>query len=303
MGLLFNSRRYSDRFRTRIQHSKLYRALLSTAITGLLVAVGFIITQFTGLLPNNRYIVFALACVAILCMGCLLTLPWVERLEKKKLVKTSIVFLSLIGVAVILWITSAIVILCLYNVVSKGGDLEDHVGQFASSTIFLQIVVIFSLQFVVATLVGTNVLRYKKSWVVFQGVMYASYLFIDFYLTYALCMVKITASTENMIDFRQGSALLLNRYVIGILALAVVYSLLATLIINRVDYRRGHSVIQAVEDTVGDDDDDDDDDNNRSKKPESTTKEKLAELKEMLDQGLITEEEYNQKREDLLNKM
>jgi len=97
-------------------------------------------------------------------------------------------------------------------------------------------------------------------------------------------------SSSGLFSFLTSSAV----YPIAILALA--YVSLSNSIIKRIELKRQKYQIENYGDRI-------DQKEENTTQPVKDNKQKLVELKSMLDDGLITQEEYDEKRKKLLEEM
>ena len=282
----------------------IYKILTNVAIVGLFIAVGIMVV---GVVSHSftRWTTLALLIVAILCLGILLLLPWIRKIENKKTLPLAWTFVGFTGACVLLWIISSILIIMIYDKIDHG-TITDGFG--IGCIIFFQIAIIISLQFILAQVVASTILRYMKKYMPFQIIMYISYAFADFWLTCLALCIRYNAAE---VVFSQGLwAFLASPPMYTLFSVALVYCLLSSVVINSIEKRRYYNARQDVTDAI-----------ERhaemlnqqaeaqanaaaqeKETPKDDTKAKLTKLKEMLDEGLINEEEYNKKREELLSK-
>lgn len=283
----------------------IYKILTNVAIVGLFVAAGILVA---GIVSGgfNRWITLALLIVAILCLGLLLLLPWVRKIENKKTLPLAWTFVGFTCACVLLWVISAILIILIYDKVDHG-TITDGFG--IGCVIFFQIALIISLQFVLAQVVASTILRYQKKYIPFQVIMYLSYAFADFWLTCLTLCLQYNIATHE-IDFVQGLwAFLASPPMYTMFSVALVYCLLSTAVINSIEKRRYYNARQDVTDAIerhaemlNEQIEAQANGVAQAQAPQDDTKAKLGKLKEMLDEGLINEEEYNKKREEIINK-
>ena len=90
----------------------LYKLLTTLGIAGIFLAVGYIVFQTSyGHISALQVLITALILIA--SAGCLLCLPWSKWLSEKRYKIVSWVFIGVIGVTILLWLISAILI---YNI-------------------------------------------------------------------------------------------------------------------------------------------------------------------------------------------
>ena len=160
---------------------------------------------------------------------------------------------------------------------------------------------IISVQFICGTTIGSVITRYGKSMLVFQVIMYISNIIVDLYVSGWLLLFKIDGtdiafnSSSGLFSFLTSNAV----YPIAILALA--YVSLSNSIIKRIELKRQKYQIENYGDRI--DQKEAEQQAQANAQPVKDNKQKLVELKSMLDDGLITQEEYDEKRKKLLEEM
>ncbi len=266
--------------------------LQTIAILGLFVDVAILVLGIRGAFHFNSNFVLILLIILIVSFSLLMSMPWIKRLEKKNDKIVSIVFLSVLIVFAILWIAATIVAVNLVKKVGEGLDA----GKLANSLNFIKFTLIATMQFAIANLITTTILKYRKKLIVLQAIMYASNIYVDVWFTILFLCLKIS---KNGFSFNLNP-FLFNGVVITILLIAICYTLILNSIVRKTQRRKyGYSMF----DLDGNDEESENLKQKQNSKIEPTTEEKLVELKKMLDQNLITQEEYNKKKEDILNKM
>ena len=284
-------------------HGKLYRALSTVAYVGVFAAFAIMIFSIVLKWNMNAYLWGAVASIAILSLGIISALPWVRRIEKKEFKLASLVFAIFIAVCVVLWL------ICLWLIVNIiGTQNADSAAWFAQ---FLKITIIVSLQLMVSTFVGNVVIKCGKTMIAIQVISYLSYAFVDFYISYLLFCVNIDPLASSPINVNTSALGVLGKpFMIALFVLALVYCLISNAIIKSIENRRVKAmaeelVLKAQEQNqsqqtvninlVG-----------AQQAPAAEQKDvraKLADLKQLKEDGLITEEEYNKKRDDILKQL
>lgn len=272
-----------------------YSLVSTLAIIVLFVAVGLIAFAFTGYFHFSPNFILLLGILFIISGAAVLALPWIRRLQNKQNKIVSWVFLGLLILFALLWIVS--LILLFHNIISANGSVED--GTIIFTINFVKYTLLFTVQYAVASLIANTIMKYRKNMIAFQVIMYLSNLFVDFYLTVVLLSLQFNTSSILTINF-DAISWLLQPIMYTLFILALMYMVIANAITKRIERKRGRYV------TEGDPLPDEVFGGKEDVKPTTkndSAKEKLAELKSMLDQNLITEEEYNKKKEDILNNM
>ena len=276
-------------FKTKDNKFSLYGLIQTISIVGLFIAVGIIVLSSVGSFKLSSGLIQFIGIIAVICLCGLMSLVWARNLERGKAKVVSIVFLGIF--VCILWIIAICVVMGL---VRKGDTISEK--ELANTLRFIKIVLIISVQFICGTTIGSVITRYGKSMLVFQVIMYISNIIVDLYVSGWLLLFKIDGtdiafnSSSGLFSFLTSSAV----YPIAILALA--YVSLSNSIIKRIELKRQKYQIENYGDRI-------DQKEENVTQPVKDSKQKLVELKSMLDDGLITQEEYDEKRKKLLEEM
>lgn len=282
------------------------------------VTVGLVVLMIMGTIKCTSSVVGIVAAIAILCFSCILALPWIRKIENNEFKVLSYVFLGIVALSCLLWIISDIVIISQYKVI-KAASLKDELTNEESTKLFnslvgslnyLKTAVFISIQFSVASFVATGVTKYRKTMLPFQVITYVSYLLCDLWIStflFTINVKKINASNvgdinkifiinENLLKF------LTSKAIVTIFVIAIAYVIIANAIIKRQEQRRLKNASEdlakgnvAVVTSA-----------NSQETPVATVEtpeEKLAKLKSMYEKELITKEEYETKKNDILKDM
>lgn len=276
----------------------LFKLLQNIAVVGLFLVVGLGTLFATDLLPRTITSIEITVMIGLLLVGLLMVLPWAKYLEQKEYKIISLVFLIAIAVCVVLWEICTLIVCHAFRVESIG----------KATLHLLRITLLISFQVVVASFVGKFIIKYRTKYIPFQAITYLSILYIDFWLSTLLFGVSINAGfklSQEVID------IVFNRICISFLVLSCVYLGVAIGVINNARKRRVRNSILArgrsVNRDIGIMDlNDDDDDTEASKQATAHINEaeiQLEKIKSMFDKGLITKEEYDTKRQAIIDKM
>lgn len=274
----------------------LYGIIQTISIVGLFLAVGLIVLATTGTLHMGTGLIQFVGIIAVICLCGLMSLVWARNLERGKQKIVSIVFLSIIGAVCLLWIIAICVVMGL---IRKGDAATDK--ELVNSLRFIKIVLIISVQFICGTTIGAVITRYGKSMLVFQVIMYLSNIVVDVYVSCWLFLFKINNGEVAFATDSKLFAILTSNGMITIAVLAIVYVSLSNSIIKRVELKRQKYQIENYGDKI--DKKELEAQTQTNTQPVKDNKQKLVELKSMLDDGLITQEEYDEKRKKLLEDM
>ena len=271
--------------------SKLYKIVHNISIFGTFTAIGVIVLAIFGLIKLSTFLFGFTATVVLISVACLMILPWLKIFEKGQHKKTAIVFMCFVIVCTILWLV------CLYLgiYIYEGIKAETANKNTLLNTLnLIKITLIISLQFIVASLVASTIIKYKKQMLLFQIITYISNLFFDLYLTcFLLC---ITISSEKGLIISENISFLFNKVVLALFALSIIYMALSSKIMQNVEAKRFKNAIDENYDIYG----------AQINKPENneespnSAESRLEKLKTMLDKKLITQEEFDEKRKEII---
>lgn len=289
---------------------KLYKLVQLIAISVLIIAIVLVIFEVFQLLEMGTTANGIIFSIGVIGAGGLVALPWVRVLEsfnEKPYRITAIVFLAVVGVCIILWIVCVWQIIGLVENGLEGATDEMLEGVLDSLNV-IRISLIISLQFIAASYIAKNIIKYGKTLLPYQVMAGASQLYIDFYLV--LILTAMTITVDGSVWFSDSAILLTNMWVHALLFIFIVLSIFPNVVFKRTDKRnlldarnssQNNSVVQydnatrvaVVNNNVNN--------ANADNADSAPIDEKLRKLKDLLDKGLITQEEYDKKREDILN--
>lgn len=286
---------------------KLYRMIQLAAITVIVITVALIILQVPFYLIKINSTANGIICsIGVIGVGGFVALPWVrvfESFKDKRYKITALVFIGVVGVCVILWIV------CVWMIVGLVGsdNANKLLVDLLNSLNVIRVSIIVSLQFIIASYIAKNIIKYGKSLLPYQVLAGASQLYIDFYVCLVLTAVTITPSFD--IEFSKTAYLLENMWTLALLVIFILIAIFPNMVFSRVDKRRlleakaaAAAELGKPQAAQGNNDSTDAVENNANNTADiSTVDEKLNKIKELLDKGLITQEEYDKKREEILN--
>ena len=220
------------------KQSKLYKIITSISIFGIFAACAIIVFAITGYIKMSSFIFGVIASIFIVCAGCLLILPWVRSYDKYKFKKTAIIFMIAIGICVLLWLVCLFIGIDIYNKSKAISEIDS--GYLLMMLNIVKYTLIISIQILVASFIAQTIIKYQKSMIAFQVITYASYLFSDFYITFLLSCLKLSSAG---FEISQNISFLLNKLVLTILALSVIFAAISNGIIKRMDARKLNNAI------------------------------------------------------------
>ncbi len=271
----------------------LFKLLQNIALIGIMLVIGLVVIFTTGAVEVNNVLIEFTIIVGLLLFGVLLVLPWAKYLEQKQYKIISIVFLVAVAICVILWIICTAIIFHAY----RAQNVEN-----LSVIHLVRVTLIISFQVIVASFIGNFIIKYQAKYIPFQAIAYLSILYLDFYLSALLCGIVIqpgeitySASTWQFVAAQWPFLMLACIY------LGVVYG-----IITNSRKRRVRNAILGKSRKLNKDIgliDLEDDDDEPAKPTSSDVETQLEKIKSMYDKGLITKEEYDAKRQSIIDKM
>lgn len=267
-----------------MKKNKIYKILSSVAITGIFVIAAIFVCAITGVLKLNPFLIDVLGVLAILDFAFLFAMPWAKRLEEKTYKIASIVFLVFIGVCAILFIIS---LLLIVRTVRTGNDMSQNL------LTLIRVSLIIATQLLVSSTIAYTFLKYRKTMIAFQVVTYLSNLFVDFWFC---CLFIGLFMNGGSIDFNPDiSKFLFTKVMWTLIVLALVYVAISNSVMKNIDKRKLQNMADENAYTTS-----------RAENPNVKTKgeqsldEKLTKLKFLLDRNLITQEEYDEKKKEIL---
>lgn len=305
----------------RKQKSKLYRTvrtivILVTVLTTAIFILGLFVEDMRhAWLFELVFIVYAF------CAAGGTALPWITEFERdrKKAAngetvaswrKTIVyVFWALIGVAAILWAISVVLIgdgiMEILGIASTGSGEDPNWG---ATFIMLRISIIFTIQVAVGSVIVTSTMRYGKKYFALRIIMYIAIAYLDLWLSWFVGGTTVSRITGETFFPPIHSTFL------WVLAILMAVALLTAGSIFGSQARRKEIELFMKGDVEALTDGDVDlvdamPSSNKDKKeaapaaPAKDPAEQLVRLKDMLEKGIITEEEYQAKRKDIIEKM
>ena len=271
----------------------LFKLLQNIALIGIMLVIGLVVIFTTGAVEVSNVLIEFTIIVGLLLFGVLLVLPWAKYLEQKQYKIISIVFLVAVATCVILWIICTAIIFHAY----RAQNVEN-----LSVVHLVRVTLIISFQVIVASFIGNFIIKYQAKYIPFQAIAYLSILYLDFYLSALLCGIVIqpgeitySASTWQFVAAQWPFLMLACIY------LGVVYG-----IITNSRKRRVRNAILGKSRKLNKDIgliDLEDDDDEPTKPTSNDVETQLEKIKSMYDKGLITKEEYDAKRQSIIDKM
>lgn len=281
----------------------IYKLMTNISLYLMIAIIVIVVLSAFKFIKLNLITVELLLILVVLCVGTWLAMPWARKLhEEKKLKIISIVFLSLILLCALLWIIGVFVGGNLYtllvNTINKSTEEQtlELAKRALNSARYIKWISLFSIQFVVANYIAGGVLKYGKEKIPYQAIMYFCVLFIDLFLIMFLFMLKIDV---NNAQFQlRNISFFKSKLVWALFVLSLLLLMITTVFNNRFEKRK---LKENLNKNIREE---------RSAKTQEQSQpiqdsieEKLAKIEKLLNSGLITKEEYEQKRAEIIKEL
>lgn len=275
-----------------MKKSKIERLMTIIPISLAFVIVGVLVLGVLKVLPLNRFIIDTLLILGILCFGCISCLPATRILTKEKEFKHHIyayVIIGLTGLSCLLWIIFVFVGQDFINAISSG----TYTGNLGILT-YAKIVVFITVQTSIANMLISNVYTFKKEYLAFQIIMYISNFIVDLWLTIAIMSLNYVGDS---LEFT-ANWLFDSKFIWTIFSLALAFSILAGAILKSIIKKRTRDITldqQTILKTIQD--------NNIQIQQEPSIEDRIKKLDELKEKGILTEEEYANKKAKILEEI
>lgn len=275
----------------------LLKLLTNVSLYLMLFIIAIIVVSLFGYISLGAGLVKLLLVLCVVCASTWLAMPWARRLQGDPKHKTvSIVFLSLVGVLAVLWIVGIFMSANLIDIISKAVKNEASEELLAKSTTavarYLKWVVVFFIQFIFANSVATTIIKYGKEKLPYQVILYVCGLFLDVFFVKVLFIFNITEDYSLKVS---NADFFKSKFVWLLFVLSVIILFASSAFNKRYEKRRRQeATISEVENA------------RQSKKEEAGSESievKLEKLKNLLEQKLITQEEYDAKKQEILKEL
>lgn len=331
-GRGYNNRRNNvgmqDEYRQALREmrklkSKLYRTvrtvvILATILTTTLFVLGLIVSDL-----RHEWLFRLVFSSYAICAGGGMALPWITEFERdrRKISKGEQVapwrkyvvfaFWGLIAICSLLWIISVFLIsdsaLKIFGEMLEDADKDLDLG---TTFTMLRVSIIFTLQVAVGSVIVTSTMRYGKKYFGLRIVMYVTALYLDLWLSWFVGGVTVAGLADRTFTPVSVTGL----WVLAILA-AVALLTAGGIFSNQARRKEIELFMKGDVEALTEGDVDLIDatathtwgKQDTPPAPPATDakdpEQQLAKIKDLLDKGVITEEEYQAKRKDIIDKM
>lgn len=264
-------------------------------------AAVFVLSMF-GYVKMNVGVFTTLGLLIILCLAISMSIPWVRRLQDNRLKILSFVFLGVISVCAIFWIISLFMGVGLFKALSKK-DSSYTVEKLIFLLNFIKVTLIITVQVVVASTVAGNITKFGKERIPLQVMYYLGLIVIDIILTSLFSIIKIKSATE--IGFSETSVnILTSKFMWALFFVSVVIIGIANGF-GKAQARRNQQALHEKE-IFGENNDlklERLEENAFEQNKDESVEEKLATLNKLYQNNLISQEEYEAKRAEILKNL
>ena len=336
LGLFTGNRRnnnkggMSDEYRAalremRKQQSKLYRNVRTIVIiVSVVMAALFVLALLVSDLRKPGVFKFVFIVLAF-CAGGGMWLPWITQYERDRKKAANgenvaawrkyivYVFWGLIAVCSLLWAISVFIVgdgvaLLINQIKNDADEMIDLSKQF----MMLRAAIVVTLQTAVGSIIVSGSMRYGKNYLLLRVITYAALLYLDFWLSWFVGGVTFYGLEHGFTP--------ISNTMLWVIAILMIVAMATAGGIYSGQARRKEIELFMKGDTKalleGDVDLIDAESNTTTETspvtpaaaPSSQSSAKdpeqqLVKIKELLDKGIITEEEYQAKRKDIIDKM
>lgn len=280
----------------KLNHEKVYRLIQTIAVICMFASVALAIMMSFQVIKYTPAILAIVLVILVISVSCMMVLPWVKQLAKGEFKVLCYVMFAIAAISCVLWTADVIVAVNLATMINK--DVADAVifGQLK----FIKISLIITFQLIVVSLIASFVVKYRKTMIAFQVITYISNLYIDFYGSYALTCV---VSTNDGLQFVGNTNFITNKISIMFAVMALAFVTISNAVVRSMDKRKRRDALAPMFDSQDKQITQTSTQSNSDVNDGKTVQQKLKELKNLLDNNLITEEEYAKKRDELIDQL
>ncbi len=272
----------------------IFKLISYLSIGSLIAMLGLFVLIIMDFIPFNRFMFVLIGVLTVVSLTMSLATPWAKRNSEGKNKVLSYVMLGLIGLAMILWIIVVFLLLGIYNKIVANSVTTKNI---AVAVNFIQACIIITLQVVFASVIALKISNFGKENMVLQVLTYLGYVIIDFFACYLV--TRITFNNDG-IKFH-SLTLLTNKASITILIFAVIIvGVVEGFNKGRIKRMQKDQAEQGLAGELkGKKQTKINQTESQSNKAEDAEA-KLEKLKALLDKNLITQEEYDKKKQEII---
>lgn len=289
---------------------KIFKLLQSLSIYLMIACVAIVVVAVFGYIKMNSFLFTLIAILFVLALALSLCLPWAKRLTDKRLKILSIVFLSIIASCALCWIISIIMCNIIFTNVVKLDVSEAKFRSYLRMFAFIKFTLIYTVVIFIASEIAGNISKFGKEKLVLQILNALGYIVMGIVIIALLNIVTIRENAKELSDtfgISKGSIAVLKSKLLWMSFVMAVFIVAITNGLTKAQYARMQKNLADKEIYGQNNDYEIDKKLELSQTAKEEQKEdievKLDKLKSMLDNNIITQEEYDQKRKDIIDKM
>lgn len=274
-----------------MKKSKLEKLITIIPITLAFLIVGIFVLGLMDVIKLNRFMVDTLLIFGIICFGCIACFPATRILTKDRKNIYAYIILGLTGLTCLLWIIFVFVgqNFIDYLVASESVDFSTLTGVWG----YTKLTIFVTIQTSLASLIISYVYTFKKEYLAFQIVMYISNFIVDLWLSILILSVGVN---ETGFTFA-GSWLVNSKLSVTLFVLATAFSILAGAIMKTIVKKRTKDIVldkETLIKTIKD---------NNVELDTNSIENRLRKLDELREKGVISEQEYADKKAEILKEI
>lgn len=278
-----------------MKKSKLEKIMSTIPITIAFIIVGLIIINiFYRIL--NTFMIDVLIILGIICFGCISVLPATRIITKETNKKNHIwayLIIGLTSLTCLLWIIFVFVGQNFITGLSTGNVDASLEGIWG----YAKIVIFITIQTILFNIIISNIFTFKKEYIAFQIIMYISNFIVD--LWFSIVVLSIVTTSDDLTF--TANWLMSSKIIWTIFVLSLAFTILASAIMKSIIKKRTRDLTldkQTILKTVNDNCN-----SGNSTIEENSIEERLKKLENLKNSGMITEEEYVNKKAKILEEL
>ena len=276
----------------KVEKSKLEKLMFSIPISIAFVIVGLVVLGVTQVLHFSRAVIDIIIILGIIAFGMISCLLPAKILAKNKKSIFAWTVIGMTALVCLLWIIFIFIGQGVIDALAGDGSLDTALSGI---WVYTQIVVFLTIQTFMVNLVCSNIYIFKKTMIPFQAVMYASNLIVDVWFTILIFAVKINA--EGSFEFG-ANFLWDNKFVLTLFLLALAFTILSSAILKSIQKRRERVMTLEDHDKYAKSAE-----IQHKEEQKETIEERIKKLDDLKEKGIISEEEYKDKKAKILDEI
>ncbi len=269
-----------------LKKSKIEKIMTIIPIALAFIVVGILVLGITGTLKLNRFTVDLMLILGVIAFGCISCLTAAKMISKDKKNIYAYIILGFTGLSCLLWIVFIFIGQgFIESLINDSGDASSLIGIWT----YTKITIFITIQTSLINLVVSNIVTFKKEYFAFQIIMYVSNLIVDVWLSILILSISYNG---NSVVF--GANWLFNsKFVLTLFILAAAFSILASAIFKSIIKKRTRDLTLDKTNLF----------QTKEQVPATSIEERIKKLDELKEKGMISEEEYKEKKSKILEEI